>query len=105
MPKGVAGLARRVEVFTGAGRRRDWSSEQKAAIIAESYGGDVSVCDVARRHGLTPLRLFTWRRNARRQGAKGEEPDAFFVPAVVDEEAGTSDAFVRMRPWARRRRF
>ena len=93
MPTGVAGSVRRVEVFTGAGRRRDWSSEQKAAIIAESYCGDVSVCDVARRHGLTPSQLFTWRRNARQQGAsKGKEPDAFFVPAVVDEDAGTSAA-------------
>jgi len=28
---------RRIEVFTGAGRRRSWSPEEKAAIIAESY--------------------------------------------------------------------
>jgi len=28
---------RRIEVFTGAGRRRSWSAEEKAAIIAESY--------------------------------------------------------------------
>jgi transposase len=27
---------RRLEVFTGAGRRRRWSAEQKALIIAES---------------------------------------------------------------------
>jgi len=31
--------ARRIEVFTGAGRRRNWSSEEKAEIVAESYGG------------------------------------------------------------------
>jgi transposase len=30
---------RRMEVFTGAGRRRSWSPVEKAAIIAESYGG------------------------------------------------------------------
>jgi transposase len=29
---------RRMEVFTGAGRRRSWSAAEKAAIIAESYG-------------------------------------------------------------------
>jgi transposase len=33
MPESV----RRIEVFTGAGRRRNWSPEEKAAIIAESY--------------------------------------------------------------------
>jgi transposase len=45
---------RRLEVFTGAGRRRRWSAEQKARIIAESYAKGDSVCAVARRHGLSP---------------------------------------------------
>ena len=27
----------RVEIFTGAGRRRRWSAERKAAIVAESF--------------------------------------------------------------------
>lgn len=52
--------AQRVEIFTGAGRRREWSAAQKASILAESYSGAASVCDVARRHGLTPAQLFTW---------------------------------------------
>ena len=77
--------ARRVEVFTGAGRRRDWSADQKAAIVAESYVGEVSVCEVARRHGLTSSQLFAWRREARkRAAASGVERPALFVPAVVD---------------------
>ena len=29
--------ARRVEIFTGAGRRRSWSAREKAAIVAESF--------------------------------------------------------------------
>ena len=29
--------ARRIEVFTGAGRRRNWPADEKAAIVAESY--------------------------------------------------------------------
>jgi transposase-like protein len=49
---------RRIEVFTGAGRRRSWSVAEKAAIIAESYGAGDTVCAVARRHGLTPQQLF-----------------------------------------------
>jgi transposase len=59
---------RRIEVFTGAGRRRNWSSEEKAMIVAESYAGGETVCAVARRHGLTPQQLFTWRRLARQAG-------------------------------------
>jgi transposase len=45
MSKPGTGTARRIEVFTGAGRRREWSPEQKAAILAESYAGTSSVCD------------------------------------------------------------
>jgi transposase len=73
---------RRIEVFTGAGRRRNWSSEEKAAIIAESYVEGETVCAVARRHGLTPQQLFTWRRLAR--GEPVSEAPAMFVPAVVE---------------------
>lgn len=72
--------ARRIEVFTGAGRRRNWSSEEKAMIVAESYAGGETVCAVARRHGLTPQQLFTWRRLARQAGT---EAVATFVPAVL----------------------
>ena len=78
---------RRIEVFTGAGRRRDWADEEKALIVAESYrSGNVSA--VARRHGLTPTQLFTWRRAARPDGAGAREAAPEFVPAVM--EASTS---------------
>ncbi|MBY3256458.1 transposase [Rhizobium laguerreae] len=52
----------RFEVFTGTGRRRDWSDEEKDCVVAESYSGEMSVSAVARRHGLSPGQLFTWRR-------------------------------------------
>src|SRR5258708_32996377 len=71
--------ARRIEVFTGAGRRRSWSSEEKAAIVAASYGEGETVCAVARRHGLTPQQLFTWGRLARVEAASEAPPT--FVPA------------------------
>lgn len=53
---------RRLEIFTGTGRRRSWSDEEKARIVGESLAGGESVSAVARRHGLTPQQLFTWRR-------------------------------------------
>lgn len=80
-PMPEAAPVRRIEVFTGAGRRRSWSATEKAAIVAESYGTSETVCGVARRHGLTPQQLFTWRRLARRSGM---EPPAMFVPAVIE---------------------
>ena len=62
---------RRVEVFTGTGRRRPWTAEQKLRIVAESYGTGETVSAVARRHGLTPQQLFGWRRAAGRPLATG----------------------------------
>jgi len=57
----------RFEVFTGAGKRRAWPLEVKASIVAESYSGLETICAVARRHGLAPSQLFTWRRQLRKQ--------------------------------------
>lgn len=34
---------RRLELFTGAGRRRTWSDKEKAAIVAESDGPGTSI--------------------------------------------------------------
>jgi len=89
---------RRIEVFTGAGRRRSWSVSEKAVIIAESYGAGETVCAVARRHGLTPQQLFSWRRLAR-QSALASPP--MFVPAVVEPEPLTTTVSPRR---TRRRR-
>src|SRR4030088_948970 len=75
---------RRMEVFTGAGRRRSWSGAEKAAIVAESYGSAETVWAVARRPGLPPQQLFTWRRLARRS-LLASPP--MFVPALVEETA------------------
>ncbi|KWV56636.1 insertion sequence protein [Rhizobium altiplani] len=75
----------RIEVFTGTGRRRDWSDEEKDRIVAESYSGEMSVSAVARRHGLSPGQLFTWRRQVRSQAKQEALP--MFVPAVIDRPA------------------
>src|SRR3954470_4433609 len=80
--------ARRVEVFTGVGWRRNWPADEKAAIVAESYAPGRTVCGVARRHGLTPAQLFTWRRAAVRVRLPVPEPPVRFVPAVVEAVPG-----------------
>jgi transposase len=83
--KSKAEPVRRLEVFTGSGRRRAWTAEQKAGIVAESYRGFETVSTVARRHGLTPQQLFGWRRQAERQAeATGGESCATFAPVIVD---------------------
>ena len=79
--------AQRVEVFTGAGRRRAWLHEEKARIVAEIASSGDSVCAVARRHGLSPQQLFGWRRRLRDAAAASAEAGGLkFVPAAVDAE-------------------
>lgn len=87
VPKGSsAGLAQRLEIFTGVGRRRSWTAEQKAVIVAESFEDGALVGQVARRHGLTPQQLFNWRRQARREA--DERTAALpFAPVVVETPA------------------
>ena len=81
--------ARRLEVFTGAGRRRTWSDEDKARVVAEIETSGDSVSGVARRHGLSPQQLFGWRRQVREaQAVISKDNEVRFVPAVVD--AGTA---------------
>lgn len=82
MSEGDVVRARRIEVFTGAGRRRAWTPDEKAAIVAESFDPSTSVSQIARNHGLTPTQLFTWRREARRE--RGNSEDLTFVPAIVE---------------------
>ena len=75
----------RLEVFTGAGRRRTFSSEDKARIVAEIAASGDSVSGVARRHGLSPQQLFGWRRQLQASQVKSSKIDGLeFVPAVVD---------------------
>ena len=96
----------RFEVFTGGGRRRRFTSAEKAAIIEESYGEGTSVCAVARRHGLTSQQLFGWRRLARIVPSRSSEPP-LFVPVIVSAEPVArviQEPATGERPRKRRRR-
>src|SRR5690348_3153875 len=77
----------RLEIFTGAGRRRTWPADAKARIVAESLAPGATACGVARRHGLSPQQLFAWRRAARQRVAEaGEAPS--FVPVLLEPAPG-----------------
>jgi transposase len=76
----------RVEIITGTGRRRRWSTDAKAAIVAESFAPGASVSGVARRHDISPSLLFLWRRQATRAKVAdrgyGDVPPGF-VPVAI----------------------
>jgi len=85
MDNAITKPVHRLEVFTGAGRRRSFSDEDKARIVAEIVTSGDSVSGVARRHGLSPQQLFGWRRQMRESQVGLSEADGLqFVPAVVD---------------------
>ena len=51
----------RLEVLEGPTGRRTWSDREKARIVLESFEPGARVCEVARRNGMTPQHLSTWR--------------------------------------------
>jgi transposase len=84
-PKEQPEPVRRLEVFTGAGRRRRWPLEEKERIVSETFATGASVSAVARRHGLTAQQLFAWRRAWRDRSESGAgKSTTAFAPVVVD---------------------
>ncbi|MGY3530906.1 MULTISPECIES: IS66-like element accessory protein TnpA [Bradyrhizobium] len=84
-----ADTLQRVEIITGTGRRRRWSTDAKAAIVAESFAPGASVSAVARRHDISPSLLFLWRRQGTgEQGHRGMP--AGFVPVAITGCGGPS---------------
>ncbi len=80
---------RRIELLTGPTRRRRWSAEAKARIVAETLEPQARVSDVARRWQVCPQQVFGWRRVARLGRATTElssrDPAAVnFVPIVTE---------------------
>ena len=93
---------RRLEVITGAGRRRRFSADDKARMIEETLVPGAVVSEVARRYGLAPQQLFTWRRQARQPaGANVATEEPRFVPAVVELALPEGAARRRQRKRAR----
>jgi transposase len=69
-------------------RRRKWSAEEKAALLAEveAEGGRVSV--VARRHGLSDSLLYNWRSAWKAaMSMRPAEPIEFLPLGVIGDEA------------------
>ena len=73
-------------------RRRQWTAEEKAALMAEveAEGGQVSV--VAQRHGISKSLLYNWRSAWKAAGlaarARAVPPAEFVQVGVVAEASG-----------------
>jgi transposase len=76
---------RRIEVITGQSRRRRWTSEEKARIVAESFEAGANISEVSRRNGVARGLLTAWRRQFA-MAARGKVPS--FVPVRIVEPSG-----------------
>jgi len=78
-------FVRRLEVISGTGRRRSFSDDFKTRVVEETLTPGAVVSQVARRHGLTPQQVFTWRRQAREASSGQSDAEVpMFVPVLVE---------------------
>jgi transposase len=54
----------RFEVVTSVQRRRRRTASEKVRMVEETFEPGMTVSLVARRYGVAPNQLFTWRRTA-----------------------------------------
>jgi transposase len=80
----------RIAVIEGSARRRRFSPEEKARIVAESLDPAVSVSAIAHRHQINPNQLFTWRRQLRAAARRRAEDEVSPEPGR-DGAAGGLD--------------
>ena len=85
---------RRVEVLTGTPRRRRWTDEEKAAIVAESQAPGAQASEIALRYGLHRNQLYDWRREfgmaIGHAIAEADTPGPDFVSVVADGGSGAA---------------
>jgi transposase len=83
----------RAEILVGPERRRRWSAEEKARVVAEAAVPGARIAEIARRYGVSRGLIYAWRGEAggglSGDGLAAALPD--LVPVVVrdaGDEAG-----------------
>src|SRR5580658_4292613 len=71
----------RVEIITSVQRRRRWTASEKVRMVEETFEPGTTVSLVARRHGVAPNQLFTWRRLVAQGGLTAAGSGEEVVPA------------------------
>lgn len=70
----------------GIHRRRRWTHEEKKSIVAETEGPGQSISGVARKYGIAPRLLFSWRRQLSDEMTLTTRSGAKIVPVSVVRE-------------------
>ena len=83
------GSYRRIEMITGTARRRRWSDDERARILAESFEPGANISAVARRHGVHGGLLHSWRKKAKTRADEAAQADApLFIPVAIAKASG-----------------
>src|SRR3979411_939030 len=80
---------RRIEVITGQRRRRRWTAQEKARIVAGGFGEGGNISEAARRHGVVRGLRTVWRHKV--ASAAGVKAPGF-VPVRIASEGSPSTA-------------
>jgi transposase len=84
---------RRIEVITGQRRRRRWTAQEKARIVAESFEEGANISEVARRNGVVRGLLTVWRHKLAAAAAAAAGVNApGFVPVLIASEGSPATA-------------
>lgn|SRR5581483_11719286 len=75
----------RMTLITGAERRRRWSDEDRARILAEIELPGAIVAEVARREDICTSLVYKWRREAMKTAGAG----VGFAPVVIEAASTT----------------
>ena len=88
---------RRIEVITGQRRRRRWTAQEKARIVAESFEEGANISEVARRNGVVRGLLTVWRHKL--AAAAGVDARGFMPVRIACEgSTTTADELDRIAP-------
>ncbi len=79
----------RMTLITGGERRRRWSKEDRARILAEIAEPGAVVAEVARRADVCTSLVYKWRREARRQERAAISG---FSPVVIEAAPALSSS-------------
>jgi transposase len=88
------------EVLPGVSRRREWSTEEKLRILAQSVAPGSSPTLTCRMHGISSGQFYTWRKQFRSGALTGfvpvsiaPEPPALPAPVASDPSAAAPPLF------------
>ena len=88
----------RVEIITRVERRRRYSDEERAAVLAMCDEPKATIVGVAKRLGMSPGLIHGWRRMRREAEKLSSEPLQFIAYGSVAEPSGQALAPTPMEP-------